>query len=170
MRECTIDWQATAAWAQAVLTALAVFLAAYLQDRSLQRRERADLNRRIESAAFAARWAWSVFEQLRSAVSDGMDPDGFRETYLKSDWYSANRIARSVAPLDVRDEILAGALLRLDLQIARVDGVLNEMISSTSPNARNVATALKNESASLFNALANVERRAAILVGRPAKL
>jgi len=46
----TIDWGATAAWVQAILTAAAVFAAAWLQDRSFQKRDRAALSENREAA------------------------------------------------------------------------------------------------------------------------
>ncbi len=46
---CQIDWQATAAWAQALLTVAAVVWAARLQDRQLRKRDAAELRRRLDA-------------------------------------------------------------------------------------------------------------------------
>ncbi len=47
---CTIDWGATAAWAQAFLTVAAVFAAAWLQDRAFRKRDLAALRENREAA------------------------------------------------------------------------------------------------------------------------
>lgn len=170
MTSCTVDWQATAAWAQAGLTALAVFLTAYLQDRSFSKREAAQLTRRRESVAFGARWLWSTMQQLQAKLVDGMDPEAYRLAYNDSNWLPASHAARSVPALELQDEEMAAALMRLHLEIGRTETVMQHMLHTASPTALDAKTELQRASVPLFNVLAALERRSAELAQRKARL
>lgn len=68
MTGCKIDWGVLAAWAQAVLTALAVFMAAWLQDRAIRRREAAELRRRLDALGGLLMAARGEVERARGVL------------------------------------------------------------------------------------------------------
>lgn len=68
----TIDWGATAAWAQAFLTGAAVFAAATLQDRSFQKRDNAAINENREAAIAVIQ----VAARRLSWLADSLEAEG----------------------------------------------------------------------------------------------
>lgn len=164
--------QANAAWVQAVLTAGAVFAAAWLQDRSVGKREVAANNRRLEQVASVALWtlrAWKKVE-LR-CTSDGMDPVGFLGVYRPEEFGVALRALRDVRVAELGDDVLTTAVLELERAFDHARGEFEQEWerAKRSPAAVRAQALAGKEGVHIFNAAASVERRVGELVGRAAR-
>jgi hypothetical protein len=168
-RFSNIDWAASAAWAQALLTAGAVFAASWLQDRSVRKNSDAAWHRRLEAAASAARWVWSKYDSMvKAAATDSMDPDRFADLVQPSVLQACVNALSEFPPMEIADAQTSNALLNLrtELELARGKLLAAREFALRTQQAVQASSRLSEHAASIFNAAASIERSVANIVGR----
>jgi hypothetical protein len=164
--------QALAAWVQAILTAGAVFAAARLQDRSLERRERMARTQRLEGAASIARWCLAMYEATKKRGRPNMTPFDFATVHREEDFHAAVRALRTIPLAELGDGDLTVTVLRLEAALERASADLAAASQhalqhpGAAPETIDGANMVAKFEVEIFNAAAGVERRVAELVGR----
>lgn len=163
--------QAGAAVLQAVLSAGAVYVAARLQDRAQDKRDRAQRNTQLEGVAAAVRWALRTYQNtLKRAPLDDVPLTVLSDAYRREEFAAAIRALRTIAVVQLGDYVLTELVLRLEAHMEMAEREFMKVLSDsalTPSNGIKAHTIIANHQTEIFNAAAGAERRVAELVGRP---
>ncbi len=172
-KDSTVFGGTVAAWAQAIFAALAVFAAAWLQERFVTRQSQTAQRRIHENAASAARWVLQSFEKVQTSVEDqrlkGRD-------FVALEGQGALTVSvKALAEIklsDIDDRTLATAVFTLqgtmDDVIRRRDKQIE--VAGFAPEPIVTQGWFSQDHTTVFNQAASVERRAAELSGRRSAL
>lgn len=160
---------ASAAWAQAILTALAVWAAAKLQDRAMAKRDIELRNHDLEGVAAVGRYGLALFKRVLERLTDNMRGAEVAKALQGSELHPAQRSLKEIHVEKLGDVTLTFAVLDLEVALQKAEQALHDVRERGSNNRTtdfDARTLAGNHEVHVFNAAAGVERRVAELVKR----
>lgn len=165
---------ALAAWAQvgaallqAILSAGVVLLAWRLQKQFFVDREKTAWRRRVESAANVAIYSLEIYRRLQKRAREAKQGGDKRDVVRKAELDQISSVLSQIDVGELNDEILGVAVMEFrtrwqhaaDVLLAEWSGSISDLLIDADQKAR-------QHEVEIFNKAADVERRAAQLLGR----